>query len=101
MAEPHLDHPGDVLWYAGQAPAAVIAPCPHGSCPHNQLAVIAEGPDWMHYTLDRCDVPAAEGGCGGTCRAWCGLREGRLSRRQRTEWAPWLHVDVPAAAGRA
>jgi hypothetical protein len=87
MADPHLDHPGEVQWWSGQAPAAVLGPCPH-ECPHNLQAVIAHGPDFRRYELVRCDVAS---GCDGQCRAWCASRGGHSS-------TPWLMVKVPAQA---
>lgn len=67
MAEPHLDNPGDVRWFAGYGPADVVGPCPHGDCAHNALSDIAWGPDFDHYALVTCDVAD---GCDGYCRGW-------------------------------
>jgi hypothetical protein len=91
MAEPHLDHPGDVTWFPGQRPAPVLGDCPHTRCPHDSLRCVAWGPDLEHYTLDQCTVPTDAGGCGGQCRAWSsevphprgGVRYG---------WGPWRQV---------
>lgn len=81
MAEPHLDHPGEISWFGWQGPLPVAGPCPHSDCPHDDTRVIAHGPDFRRYTLERCDVP---GGCAGACRAWHNER-GRAS-------TPWLKV---------
>lgn len=64
MAETHLDHPGEITWFAGHGPAAVLGDCPH-TCTHSHTQVIAWGPDFDHYTLVAC-VDA----CQGRCRAW-------------------------------
>lgn len=91
MAEAHLDHPGDVTWFAGHTSGPIAGPCPHLHCPHNLGRVIAWGPDLAHYTLEQCDVPA---GCNGHCRAWHDER-GR-------DTTPWLQVnttDLTAASG--
>lgn len=61
MAESHLDHPGDVTWFAGQQPLQVVGPCAH-PCDHNGAAVVAWGPDYEHYCLVECPS------CG--CRSW-------------------------------
>jgi hypothetical protein len=66
MAEAHLDHPGEITWFAGHGPAAVLGDCPH-TCAHTMIRNIAWGPDHGHYTLNECIVP---GGCDGRCRAW-------------------------------
>jgi hypothetical protein len=67
MAEPHLDHPGEITWFAGHGPAVVLGDCPHDGCSHGLLANIAWGPDFEHYVLDECRDPD---GCNGRCRAW-------------------------------
>ena len=82
MAEAHLDHPGEISWYAGQGPAPVLGPCPHSDCPHDFQSCIAHGPDFRRYTLDQCDVAD---GCNGTCRSW-------HDPRMRATTA-WLHID--------
>ncbi len=97
MAEAHLDHPGDWRWY-GARPAPVIGLCPHDACPHNQTRGIADGPDFEHYVLDECQVPADEGGCGGTCRGWFsewppGEGPGGVTYRPPLVWS---HVDLQA-----
>lgn len=93
MAEPHLDHPGEVSWFPGKGPAQVLGPCPHTGCPHNTLAAIAWGPDFEHYTLDECRVPADLGGCGGTCRSWSS-EVPRPRGGVRYGWGPYLHVQT-------
>jgi len=70
MAEAHLDHPGEVTWFPNQQPATVLGECPHETCPHNEMRDIAWGPDYSHYVLVACIVPAETGGCDGQCRAW-------------------------------
>lgn len=94
MAEPHLDHPGEVSWFPGKGPAAVLGSCPHTGCPHDQVACIAWGPDFEHYTLEECRVPAAVGGCDGTCRSWA-KEIPRPRGGVQYGWAPYLHVQVP------
>jgi hypothetical protein len=83
MAEAHLDHPGEITWFASHGPATVIGPCPHTTCTHDAGRNIAWGPDGVHYTLDQCDVPD---GCNGECRAWHDERSISTS--------PWLQVVV-------
>lgn len=63
MAETHLDHPGEVTWFAGHGPKPPLgASCDH-ECDHNfSCAVVAWGPDFDHYSLVECAV------CG--CRSW-------------------------------
>jgi len=100
VAEPSLDHPGEVSWFPGKAAAPVLGPCPHTRCPHDSARCVAWGPDFEHYTLDECHVPAELGGCAGQCRAWAAEvpetdRRGR--QRIRYGWGAWLHVDVAAA----
>lgn len=105
MAEPHLSHPGETVWYPGHGPAELLGSCPHATCPHNLLAVIAEGPDFDHYVLDQCDVPDDEHGCDGSCRAWAAewpalpsgppwWTDDRPQRRQ----APFLLVGASRSA---
>lgn len=96
MAEPHLDHPGEVSWFPGKGPAQVLGACPHRACPHNTLAAIAWGPDFEHYTLDECRVPADLGGCGGTCRSWSS-EVPRPRGGIRYGWGPYLHVQQETA----
>lgn len=94
MADPHLDHPGEVSWFPGKGPAEVLGSCPHTGCPHDQVACIAWGPDLEHYTLDECRVPAAVGGCDGTCRSWA--KEVPTPRGGvQYGWSPYRHVAVP------
>ncbi len=98
MAEPHLDHPGEIQWYPSYGPAPVLGGCPHATCLHNRTAVIAQGPDFDRYTLDRCDVPQAEAGCAGTCRAWAAEYPPAAeppywtADRPKYRQAPWLHA---------
>jgi rRNA maturation protein Nop10 len=61
VAETHLDHPGEVTWFAGYGPAQPTGACEH-ACPHDGAGVIGWGPDFEHYSLVRCPD------CG--CRAW-------------------------------
>lgn len=82
MSEPHLDHPGETSWWASHGPLPVLGPCPHGSCPHLDTTCIADGPDWKHYTLNRCVMPD---GCNGECRAWHDERS--------LPTTSWLHVE--------
>jgi hypothetical protein len=65
----HLSNPGDVHWRGGNGPSTVTGPCPHATCPHSELSVIAWGPDAIRYELVACDA-----GCGGQCRAWADSR---------------------------
>jgi hypothetical protein len=83
VAEPHLDHPGEISWYAGRGPAPVLGACDH-TCGHEHQSVIAWGPTYERYELAQCDVPD---GCAGRCRAW-------IDERGRTTTAR-LRVDVP------
>lgn len=91
MAEAHLDHPGEMRWFPGKGPVPVLGPCPHSDCSHNAAGCVAYGPDYDHYVLDECQVPAEDGGCGGTCRAWMAeYPEPRNGVRYRQ--GPFLHV---------
>lgn len=65
MAEPHLDHPGEVHWFSGYGPRQVIALCSHDECRHHALTTVAWGPDMARYELVECDAD-----CAGNCRAW-------------------------------
>jgi hypothetical protein len=67
MAEPHLDHPGEIHWFRGYGPSTVLGPCPHPTCPHNAQSVIGWGPSYERYELVQCDIPEH---CDGGCRAW-------------------------------
>lgn len=92
MAEAHLDHPGDIRWFKGWGPAPVLGPCPHESCTHWGMSVIAHGPDFEHYELVRC---TDEDGCAGECRGWFGeWPVGHVPRYRPPE--QWLHVPRPA-----
>ena len=82
MTEAHLDHPGEISWWSGYGPAPVVGPCPHTNCPHLDSACVAYGPDWKHYTLERCVMPD---GCNGNCRAW-------HDENMRTT-TPWMQVQ--------
>lgn len=63
MAEAHLDHPGDVSWFAGHQPKTSLGElCDHPCDHHFTLANIAWGPDYEHYALNECRE------CG--CRGW-------------------------------
>jgi hypothetical protein len=66
-ADPHVDTPDEMRWFAHQEPLPVIGPCPHTACAHYMQRVVAWGPDYARYELVRCDVPD---GCAGRCRAW-------------------------------
>ena len=63
----HVDKPGEIKWFAGYGPRAVIGPCPHIGCRHHAQAVIAWGPDYERYELVECNVSEH---CAGRCRAW-------------------------------
>lgn len=82
MAETHLDHPGEIRWFAGYGPAPVIGPCEH-DCPHDMTSSIAHGPDFDHYTLTECNAE-----CAGHCRAW--TVEYPPARQE-----PWWTADRP------
>lgn len=74
MADPHLDHPGEIRWFKGEGPAPVLGPCPH-SCKHLGQGVIAWGPTMDRYELVECGIrPSGLGGdntdCAAQCRAW-------------------------------
>lgn len=88
MAEPHLDHPGEISWFKGEGPRTVLGSCPHGSCPHHAQSTIAWGPSMKQYELVVCDV--GDAGCRSTCRAWVDGRGVATS--------PWLQVAVTAAS---
>lgn len=60
---------GQVEWFPGYGPERVTGPCGHPGCGHDQVTVIAWGPDSRLYELVRCDA-----GCGGQCRAWVDAR---------------------------
>lgn len=89
MAEPHLDHPGEIRWSAGQIPHPVLGPCPH-DCRHLGGRVVADGPSLQRYELLQCGTLDGDG-CRATCRAWCDV-SGRIT-------TAWLHVNVRAATG--
>ncbi len=67
MAEPHLDHPGEIHWFTGYGPATVLGVCPHSNCMHWGQSVIAHGPDLRRYELVQCDQME---GCATACRTW-------------------------------
>lgn len=94
MAEPHLDHPGQISWFKGHGPLPVLGPCPHTNCQHWGQGVIAWGPSMDRYELVACGSidPADEapGDCAMTCRAWVD-GQGRVVTQ-------WENVDVTAAA---
>lgn len=82
MADAHLDHPGEITWYAGQRPLPVAGPCDH-ACLHHIQRIIAWGPSYARYELVQCSVPY---GCAGTCRAWAD-EHGRIA-------TDWLNVTA-------
>jgi hypothetical protein len=93
VAEPHLDHPGEIRWFKGERALPVLGPCPHTDCKHLGQGVIAWGPTLDRYELVECgslNVPPATDDCGTTCRAWVDGR-GRVT-------TPWLHVDMSVTA---
>lgn len=87
MAEPHLDHPGDISWYVGHGPAPILGDCPHVACQHSDTHTVAWGPDFEHYELVVC-VEQGEGRCAGACRGWAasypnaGFRSDGLPRQR-------------------
>lgn len=87
MAEPHLDHPGEIHWFKGEHPLPVLGPCPHTDCKHFGQGTIAYGPSLERYVLVECGI-AGDDGCGAACRAWSD-GQGRVT-------TPWLHVAVAA-----
>lgn len=90
MAEPHLDHPGEISWFAGKGPLPVVGNCPHEQCQHCDAGTVAWGPDWDHYELVEC--------LGCRCRGWWAewLDNGRPRYRPPTVW---LELErTPAAA---
>lgn len=82
MAEPHLDHPGEITWFKGYGPSRVLGPCVHVDCRHRAQSVIGWGPSMERYEIVRCDVPQH---CDGGCRAWSDGR-GRIT-------TTWLQVE--------
>lgn len=63
MAEAHLDHPGEITWFAGSQPRKGTGELCNHPCDHNfTLGNIAWGPDYEHYVLNECRE------CG--CRGW-------------------------------
>ena len=94
MAESHLDNPGDIRWFADEAPAPVLGPCPHTRCRHLGQGVIAWGPSMDRYELVECGsidrADEADDDCAGTCRAWAN-GQGRVV-------TAWLHVDLDVSA---
>lgn len=86
MAEPHLDHPGEMSWFVGHGPAPVLGQCPHPTCEHLGHSVIAWGPDAEHYELVQCDTDAE---CAGACRGWTRIVGHHESRGDR-----WVQVDL-------
>ncbi len=93
MAEPHLDHPGEITWFKGTGPRPVLGACPHVSCSHAAQSTVAWGPSLERYELVVCDMPRTGAGCAGSCRAWVDGR-GRVT-------TSWLMVDVAAAVQHA
>jgi hypothetical protein len=94
MAEPHLDHPGEIHWFSGEGPAAVLGPCPHAGCKHLGQGVIAWGPTLERYELVKCGTPGnvEDGRCAGACRAWVDGR-GRVTSK-------WLQIQPAEAVPR-
>lgn len=90
MAEPHLDHPGEIHWFKGEIPLPVLGPCPHADCKHLGQGVIAWGPALDRYELVECGMASDAKGCAAQCRAW-------VDGRGRTT-TPWLHVDTRVSA---
>ncbi len=88
MAEPHLDHPGEITWFKGCGPLPVLGPCPHTSCSHVVLSTVAWGPSMNRYELVVCDMPRTGAGCAGNCRVWVDER-GRVTTN-------WLRVGAAA-----
>jgi hypothetical protein len=87
VAEVHLDHPGEITWFAGRSHAPITGLCSH-TCPHHGQAVVAWGPSYDRYELVECQVKLNEhpDGCGGRCRAWADSR-GRIV-------TDWITVDL-------
>lgn len=87
MAEPHLDHPGEIHWFKGEGPAPVLGPCPH-DCKHLGQGVIAWGPSMERYELVECGIREEEdpNGCAARCRAWVD-GQGQVT-------TAWLQVDL-------
>lgn len=90
MAEPHLDHPGEIHWFKGEGPVPILGLCPH-TCKHLGQGVIAWGPTMERYELVECGIRETEepDACAGRCRAWID-GHGRVT-------TAWLMVDVNAA----
>jgi hypothetical protein len=97
MAEPHLDNPGEIRWFKGEGPAAVLGPCPHTACKHLGQSVIAWGPSYDRYELVDCGSldPADESDseCARQCRAWTDKR-GHVA-------TTWLNVRTAEQAAPA
>jgi hypothetical protein len=88
VAEPHLDHPGEITWFAGKSHAPIVGLCSH-DCPHDGQGVIAWGPSYDRYELVQCAIKPSEhpDGCDSRCRAWVDSR-GRVV-------TDWITVDIP------
>lgn len=95
MAEAHLDRPGEVTWFPNKGPAPVLGPCPHTECPHDMGGCVAWGPDYEHYVLDECSVPAERGGCDRACRSWTSEIP-QPNGGVRYAFAPFLHIKLGA-----
>ncbi len=78
MADPHLGHPGEIVWYKGFGPVPMAGECDHG-CEAKDSRAIANGPDFRRYVLEQCLY------C--RCRAW--------SNDRCIPSTPWMK---PAAA---
>jgi hypothetical protein len=87
VAEPHLDHPGEITWFAGKSHAPIVGLCSH-TCPHDGQGVIAWGPSFERYELVQCAVKPSEhpDACDSCCRAWVDSR-GRVV-------TDWITVDI-------
>lgn len=94
MAEAHLDHSGETVWYPGHQPITPIGLCPHAHCKHELQRRVAEGPDFDHYELVQCDDVD---GCAGRCRAWFGEYPDGYPQRYRQ----WAFQQVLASAAPA
>lgn len=88
MAEPHLDHPGEITWFKRYGPAPVLGPCPHAACKHFGQGVIGWGPSMERYELILCGsidlLDESDSDCASTCRAWADSRGLIVT--------PWLNV---------
>lgn len=79
MAEVHLDHPGEVSWFAGHGPAPILGKCEH-RCEHRDTRTVAWGHDFDHYELAVCVEPT---GCNKQCRGWLSQYPGNWGIKAR------------------